>query len=79
MDMKLKIDKYGTIIDTRTNNTLLVSGVALPCYIDRGVSENAEYIVKCVNEYPELVEKARLLELVREQYPDVIAKLGSTQ
>lgn len=66
--MKLEIDEYGTLIDTRTGNTLLISGAALPTGHQPLGKENAKYIVKCVNEYEKVQAKSAVLD-------EVIARL----
>lgn len=64
--MQLKINNEGTIIDLRTNDTLLVTGVALPCSHRQVAFDNANYIVECVNNYPRLLEKEKLLDELME-------------
>ena len=64
--MQLDINHEGSIIDSRTNNTLLLTGVALPCSHRPAAFDNAKYIVECVNNYPRLLEKEKLLDELME-------------
>lgn len=73
MDMQLKIDEYGTIIDERTNDTLLVNGVAFPCSAaNTAAIANAKHIVMCVNLHPHLLKKAEMADALLKICEDLL-------